>query len=42
MCLTAMQKDRDSSNRDVREYQGKDGDLPPRPVQIAIGQPVKQ
>jgi hypothetical protein len=32
MCLTAMQKDRDGSNRDVRQHQGKDGDLPPRPI----------
>jgi hypothetical protein len=37
MRLAAMQKDGDSSDRDVCDDQCKNRNLPPRPIQIAIG-----
>ena len=37
VCLAAMQKDGDRCNSDMSNYQGKNGNLPPRPIEVAIG-----
>jgi hypothetical protein len=37
MRLAAMQKDGDCSDRNVSNYQRKNGNLQPRPIEIAIG-----
>ena len=37
MRLAAMQKDGDRRNSDMSNYQGKNGNLPPRPIEVAIG-----
>ena len=36
MSLAAMQKDGHGSNCDVGYRQGEQGNLPPRPIQVAI------
>ena len=37
-----MQKNGHGCNSDVREHEGEDGNLPPRPIQISIGKPVEE
>ena len=37
VCLAAMQKDGDRCNSDVGNYQSKNGNLPPKPIEVAIG-----
>ena len=40
--LAAMQKDGDASNSDMGDDQGENQNFPPRPSQIAIGQPTQK
>jgi hypothetical protein len=35
--LATMQKDSDCCNGDMSSYQSKNGNLPPRPIKVAIG-----
>ena len=40
--LAAVQENRHRSNRDVRHNQSENSNLPPRPIQISISQPVEE
>jgi hypothetical protein len=42
MRLAAMQKDGDCGDRDVSKDEYKDNNLPPRPVQITMGEPIQK
>ena len=37
VCLAAMQKNSDASDSDVRHGQGKQHNLPPGPIKVAMG-----
>ncbi len=37
MCLAAVQKNSDAGNGDVRHRQGKQHNLPPSPIEVAMG-----
>ena len=40
--LATMQVDGDRRDRDVGSYQSKNGNLPPSPIKVAIGKPMKK
>ena len=40
--LATVQENSDASNGDVRQRQGKQHNLPPGPIKVAMGQPLDQ
>jgi hypothetical protein len=40
--LAAVKKNSDASNSDMRQRQSKEHNLPPSPIEVAVGQPLNQ